>query len=276
MKKKENPYFSIIIPTLNEEKYLPRLLEGLKKQKDKDFEIIIVDGNSTDKTKEVVDHFNQYLPIKFFQVKKRNVSYQRNFGGRRAKGKYLIFLDADCEIFPSFIVKLKKSIDKEKGLFFIPFSLPERGYKEFGPIFSLINLIIDVSQNVNRPFSAGGNMIIEKHLFNLLGGFNEKLFISEDHHLVFYASKWGVRSKFLPQVKIRVSLRRLKKEGGVKLFYKYLLATIQYLFGKKIKKKIFDYKMGGEIYQEDGDKKKKKLINQYFKQAKEIFKKLTS
>lgn len=269
----KKPYFSIIIPTLNEEKFLPRLLSSLKKQKEKDFEIIVVDANSIDKTKDIVNQFQKHLPINLFQVDKKNVSFQRNFGAKKACGDYLIFLDADCEVFPTFIKTLKKNIMKEKGLFFIPYLLPERGDKKYLALFTLINLIIELTQNINKPFSAGGFMVIEKHFFKLLGGFDEQLFISEDHNLVYRAGQWGVKAKFLPKVKIKVSLRRLRKEGGLKLFYKYLIASTKYLFSGKVENKIFDYEMGGQIYQDLYDKKnKKKIFEEYFDQAKKVFK----
>ncbi len=273
MEKK--PYFSIIIPTLNEENFLPCLLNSLKNQREKDFEVIIVDGNSTDGTKDIVGQFSQLLPIKFFQVKKRNVSYQRNFGAKKAKGRYLIFLDADAKVFPSFIKSLKKTIEKKKGLFFIPYLLPNRKDREYKLLFNFINLLIELTQNINKPFSAGGLMVVEKHFFELLGGFDEKLFICEDHDLVQRAYQWGVRAKFLSGIKVNVSLRRLKKEGELKLFYKYLIATAHYLFVGKIKKKIFKYEMGGQIYEEDNDKKdKKKFFKQYFQQVKKTLRKL--
>jgi len=44
------PFFSIVIPTLNEEKCLPRLLDDLTQQKEKDFEVIVIDGRSDDQT----------------------------------------------------------------------------------------------------------------------------------------------------------------------------------------------------------------------------------
>ena len=113
-----NPFFSIIIPTLNEEKFIPKLLLDLSYQKDKNFEIIIVDGNSSDKTKEVVLKFKTQLPINFFTVDKRNVSYQRNLGTKKASGRYLIFLDADSGVRSNFIKKTFLIINKKKGLFF--------------------------------------------------------------------------------------------------------------------------------------------------------------
>lgn len=272
----KKPYFSIIIPTFNEERYLPRLLNDLKNQKEKIFEVIIVDGSSFDKTRNIVNQFNQDLTIKFFQVRKRNVSYQRNFGASKAQGQYLIFLDADCEVNSLFIKNLKNIIEKRKGLFFIPFILPDREHSEYKIIFNFVNILIEFSQNFNKPFSAGGSMVIDKHFFKQLGGFDEKLFMCEDHDLVQRAWRWGVRVKFLPNIKVRFSLRRLKKEGHLKLFYKYLIASAHYLFVGKVKNKIFDYDMGGQIYQStERNRTKKKLFEEYLQQAKEILKKIT-
>ena len=59
------PFFSIVIPTLNEEDYLPNLLGDLTKQTKKDFEVIIADGYSKDETKQVVKAFKKKLQIKF-------------------------------------------------------------------------------------------------------------------------------------------------------------------------------------------------------------------
>lgn len=244
------PFFSIIIPTLNEEKLLPSLLNDLVCQKNKDFEVIIVDGQSEDKTKQIVSHFNK-LPIKFYQVKKKNVSYQRNFGAKKAHGSYLIFLDADSGILPSFTTRLNQTIIKRPGLFFLPYLYSTEKSPEITFLFNLVNLAIDISQNLKTPFSSGGAMIVERNFFNCLGGFNEKLFMAEDHNLVKRAMEWGVRARFAKNVKVKFSLRRMKKEGQLTYISKYLIASLHLLIRGDIKKKIFDYQMaGGKIYNE--------------------------
>ena len=82
-----NPHFSIVIPCLNEEKYLPKLLTNLEKQTLKDFEVIVVDGQSEDKTLAKATSFNNRLKIKTLKADKRNVSFQRNLGAKNAKGE---------------------------------------------------------------------------------------------------------------------------------------------------------------------------------------------
>ena len=96
----EKPLFSIIIPTLNEEKFLPKLLDSLIAQSDKDFEVIVVDGASVDKTEEVAQSYSKRVPnLSIVRAGKAGVSYQKNLGAARAVGEWVAFVDADV-IFP--------------------------------------------------------------------------------------------------------------------------------------------------------------------------------
>ena len=98
------PFFSIIIPTLNEEKFVGKLLLDLTKQKYKNFEVIVVDAYSEDKTLAEVQRFDSALTIsKIIKIAGRNVSKQRNKGAQSAKAPYLVFIDADARIRSSFL-----------------------------------------------------------------------------------------------------------------------------------------------------------------------------
>ena len=81
---------SIIIPTLNESKRLPLLISDLA-EIEKDAEIIIVDANSEDMTKEI----SIISGAKYFSVENGNRGLQLNYGAREAKGNWLLFLHAD-------------------------------------------------------------------------------------------------------------------------------------------------------------------------------------
>jgi glycosyltransferase involved in cell wall biosynthesis len=70
-------FCSIIIPTLNEEKFIGGLLDDLASQSFTDFEVIHVDGNSEDKTCEIVETFQSKLKVQTIKTEKRNLSYQR-------------------------------------------------------------------------------------------------------------------------------------------------------------------------------------------------------
>ncbi len=218
------PFFSIVIPTLNEENYLPKLLRALQAQKEKNFEILIVDARSKDNTKKVVDEFRPRLPIHFLEVSRKNVAYQRNYGAEKAAGQYLLFLDADAGISATFTRNAKKIVVRNKGLVFIPSVLPDEDtYLDRQIVFNFVNFLIDVSQNLGKPLSSGGSMILEKNFFHIIEGFDTKLVYAEDHDIIQKAQEWGVKAKFLPNLRVRFSLRRMRKEGRLKLFYKYIV-----------------------------------------------------
>ncbi len=271
-----SPFFSIIIPTLNEEKFLPRLLTDLTRQKEQNFEIIVADGFSEDGTKNCVDPFRPKFKINFVQTRLKNVAAQRNYGSSLSQGRYFVFIDADARIGPSFLKKIKKAIDKNKGLLFVPYFSPDKQDNQYKPLFDLVNVLVELSQNLPKRFSLGGTIIIEKNFFNLIGGFNERLFMSEDHELVQRAGQWGVKSKFIKGTKVSFSLRRLKKEGQIKFFYKYFVVAARRLFfNEEIKNKIIEYQMGGQFYdQVKGKQKKEEFFNHYLNQIKTLFKKI--
>lgn len=271
-----NSIISIVIPTLNEEQYLPKLLEDLHVQSKSDYEVIIVDGRSEDKTSHIVECFKKKMQISLFQSNKRNVSFQRNYGAQKAKGQYVLFLDADVRLPKTFIKKLRKKLINEKGLIYILEIRPEKKLPQLKQLFDLINYMVMISQYTLKPFSTGGgSMIFNRHFFNSIGGFDDKLFISEDHEIIQRAQRWGVRAKFINNVFIRYSMRRSQHDGRIMLLYKYIRSTAHLLFVGKIEKKIFEYRMGGHIY---GNSIKiddiSKKIKPYLSQVKRLFNKL--
>lgn len=243
----QNPFFTIIIPTLNEEKLLPRLLSDLRKQKVKNFEVIIVDGCSQDKTKDITTDFKKYLSLKFIEAKKPNVSNQKNIGAEAASGRYLIFLDADMHISTAFTASAERQIKRKRGLIFIPYVYPneKKEYPDVSAIFLVLNKLVELSQNLNKPFSGGPSIIFEKNTFRMIDGFDN--IFGEDHYIVRKAYKWGIKTKILPSLKVQFSLRRMKREGRLKLFYHFAAAHISLLFKDQLNQKIFKYKMGGHL-----------------------------
>jgi glycosyltransferase involved in cell wall biosynthesis len=269
------PFLTVIIPTLNEEKFLPKLLKDLVNQKEKDFEVIIPDGYSQDKTEDCVQSFKKNLNLQFFSTRLKNVAAQRNHGAEKASGDYLVFLDADARIGPTFLKRIKNSIKKNKGLLFLPYLIPDKDYKAYKTLFDLGNMFVEFSQNMPKKFSMGGTIIIESNFFKRIGGFDETLFISEDHELIQRAAGWGVHAKFIKEARASFSLRRMKKEGQLKFFYKYFIAASSRLFiNEEIKNKVFEYEMGGQVYTGSKEKKKEEFFNHYYNQIRKLLRKL--
>lgn len=253
-----NILFSIIIPTLNEEKYLPLILSDLAQQQKKNFEIIVVDGKSTDKTKQIANSFVDSMPLTFFEVDKRNVSYQRNFGAKKGKGQYFVFLDADTRIPKDFTYQLQHACFQRKFQLVLPTIAWDDKSRKGKILMSIVKSFIRASQVYGRPLATGGNFAIERHLFEKIGGFNEKVFISEDHDIIRRAYEAGVKAKIVKNVKAMLSLRRSEVEGDMMLIYKHVVGFLAYTVApneKALQKKLFEYEMGGQRYLEKGSRK---------------------
>lgn len=108
MAREDNIEVSVVIPVYNEEKYIVRCIESLIKQdfpKDK-VEFIFVDGNSTDKTVEIIDSYAKKYPnIKLLHNPKKTVPYAMNIGIDNARGQYIIRADAHSEYSSDYISK---------------------------------------------------------------------------------------------------------------------------------------------------------------------------
>jgi glycosyltransferase involved in cell wall biosynthesis len=107
---------SVIVACYNEEDKIGTCLDGLLKQTVKPYEIIVVDGRSTDKTVEIIKEYQKRSRLikLFFEGNNRSPANARNIGWRKAKGDYLLFLDADSNIGEDFIGVLESHITGKK------------------------------------------------------------------------------------------------------------------------------------------------------------------
>lgn len=112
---KKRYFISIIIPTYNEEKDIPECLDSLLNQSFKNFEIIVVDDGSTDRTKEIIKEFQKKdKRIKLIEGEHKGPGFSRNLGAKKAKGEILVFVDADMTFDKNYIKNLIKPILKDK------------------------------------------------------------------------------------------------------------------------------------------------------------------
>lgn len=98
----QNPFFSVIIPAYNLEKYIATALQSVLAQTFRDFEIIIVNDGSTDETVSIIQSFHDPR-IHLFSQPNRGVSQARNIGMRKARGAYFAFLDGDDYWYPEHL-----------------------------------------------------------------------------------------------------------------------------------------------------------------------------
>ncbi|MEM5777018.1 MAG: glycosyltransferase [Candidatus Aenigmatarchaeota archaeon] len=225
---------SIVIPTYNEEKYLPKLLSSIKKQTFQDYEVIVADAFSTNKTREIAKRFGAIV------VDGGLPSKGRNEGAKIAKGKYIYFLDADVKLPRNFLEKTINEIEKRQIDVATCYMRPISNLEIDKTLHNLANMIIKITSRTKKPYAPGFCIIAKKKLHKKINGFDESLKMSEDHDYVRRMTNFGkfgvIESSF-----VYVSVRRLKKEGRLNLLKKYLLLEAYSLF--KIKKSV-DYEFG--------------------------------
>lgn len=241
------PVFSVIIPTLNEEEYLPRLLKALERQTYKDFEVIIVDASSEDKTIEEAKKFANKLSIRTFVVPKSNVATSRNYGATKAESSYFFFIDADNSLSTTLLEQVDQLRRKGNYSLYIPTARPDTHRLSHKLMYDFTNRFLTVMFFLGHPFSSGGNMVLSRSLFEKLHGFNEKLYLSEDHDIVKRSKKAGAKIALIQGTPLIVSARRFQKDNTSTIF-KYFFATIYLMLFGKITRKIFSYPMGGHNF----------------------------
>ena len=224
---------SIIIPTLNEEKYLPLLLEAIKKQNFADYEIIVADGGSKDKTIQIARNYSCKI------VKGGLPAKGRNEGVREARGEIFLFMDADSIFLPeNFLKNLLEEFEKRK-LDIASFPIYPRGNWVDRFAYGLYNFLVNLTQKFSA--YATNSILVKKEIHQKIGGFNEEIKIAEDHVYVKRARKFG-KFGFIKTEPILTSTRRLEQDGRVKTYLKYFLAWIYMFFFGDIKSDIFKYR----------------------------------
>lgn len=239
--------FSVIIPTLNEEIILPRLLSSLKNQTDKNFEVILVDASSKDKTLEKASQFKKDFPLQIVNTATRNVSVSRNIGASKAKNNILFFIDADNNIPNDFFEIVGKYMTGTKYDVVIPELTPENKKLFYRMLYKIVMFLVYATSFTPRIFSTGSTMFISKKYFDKIGGFDPNLFICEDHDILRRLKKANASIKFISDTYVIFSERRFD-QNGFSTYTKYIYSSIYLIFFSKIKNKIYNYDMGGDKF----------------------------
>ncbi len=197
---------SVIIPTLNEQDHIAELLIQLENQTDVTLEIIVADGGSTDRTRQIVTEAKiclvETLPGR---------GKQMNAGARSATGDYFLFLHADTRLshdqqLSEALAHLSQYPGVIAGHFPLLFDSTDGAVAEGLKFF-------EAKTRLNRPgtFNGDQGLLIRRKEFNLLDGFSEKYTFLEDQD---FGQRFSIPGRFitLPSPLI-TSARRFEQEG---------------------------------------------------------------
>tara|TARA_Y100001958_G_C21190711_1_gene518928 strand:- start:82 stop:1383 length:1302 start_codon:yes stop_codon:yes gene_type:complete len=168
--------FSVVIPIFNSEKFLPITLRSVINQKNNKTEIILINDNSSDKSKKICQSFKKKFNfIKLINNKKNyGVGYCRNQAIKNARGKYIVFLDSDDELILNCLNKLEKFIKKNFFPEVIPVRYTKMTYPQNNDKFIKDNLnnhnskkLIDYVLKSNIPFSDCWFFVIKKEFLDI-------------------------------------------------------------------------------------------------------------
>ena len=202
--------FSVIIPAYDEEQCLPETLGRIVQALSiiaSPSEIIVVDNDSQDGTKQVAEDFG----VKVILEREHNISKVRNTGAKNSTGDVLIFIDADTLVPETLFQKILAMMEDENcfgGAVAVEYENLQRkwmkfyilGWKFWGKVFNM---------------AQGAAQFCRKSVFEELEGYDPTIFMGEDVEFYWRLSKFAKRSRgylhFIEHPKVRTSARRFDK-----------------------------------------------------------------
>ena len=240
---------NVTVPTHNEEHYLPKLIGCLKSQTLDDFEIIVADANSNDRTADIAREYGARV------VPGGMPAVGRNAGVDVAKGDYYFFFDADLKFNKHFLERAytemqQRFVDvatcKVRPLSNVPLD---------SMMYGFANLNVKLNQYTS-PMAPRYCILIHSRLFHRVGGFDEDVKHAEDSDLIRRAAKRRPL-RVLHCVSVNVSVRRHRKEARLAFIGHSLTVSWHRTFKREITED-FEYEFG-DLGKSDKNGKLRKL-----------------
>lgn len=209
------PSFSIIIPCFNHGLYLQDCLKSVQQQSFSDWEAIVVNDGSTDNSGYLANQWGMNDPrIKVIHQLNKGLSASRNSGIGVAKGKFLVFLDADDWLYPGFLKMAKEEL--------IPsVSVVVTGYSHWKDFKSLHEVsrsrkILGINDFLYGNYAPPAAFVIKKMLVEQIGFFDDTLKSAEDWDFWIRAAKCEAQILSIPQVLAvyRYSEQSMSRDGN--------------------------------------------------------------
>ncbi len=230
IKEVKNPHISVVVPTLNEERYIEKCLSSLRRQDfDGRYEIIVSDGYSQDKTLDIAKKYADKIVL----TRKKGAGAGRTSGAKVSKGKILVFIDADTVVPNNLLSKCFDLFKDERVIGATCYVLlDDKRYWLGGRVVNNLNRLL---LRLKVGILPGICTIIRREVFFKVGGYNEDIWPCEDVNFSFKLRKVEGKLAQLRDVKVFTSARRAKANGLLRSLWMwpfgYYLAR---LVGKEI------------------------------------------
>lgn len=224
----EYPFISVVVGIRNEERFIEECIESLLRldYPQDSYEIIIIDGMSTDKTRDLV----QKYPVRLLLNERKNVAAARNLGVKNARGDLVAFTDGDCKVYSQWLKILVLEMQ----------NAPDDVVCVGGP-----NLIFDTdpifgrivgyaqetflgsggsaqSKNSTKKHYVGSlpncNAMYKKSAIQEVGCFDERFLIGQDGDLNYRIGKRGHKFLYIPEAQVLHHRRGTFKSFSVRMF----------------------------------------------------------
>ncbi|CAM3797756.1 Glycosyl transferase, group 2 family protein [Flavobacterium branchiophilum] len=182
------PYFSIIIPLYNKEKFIKKTLESVFNQIFTDYEILIIDDGSTDKSCEIISNFNDFR-LKIYHQTNKGVSFARNLGIKKANAKYIAFLDADDYWHPHFLKTFFNIIQIHNSYHVFSAAIEvENGNRTSKASYSIqqnnfVEILDFFTSSLKESIIWTSCVVLDQEVFKSIGGFDTTIKGGEDTDL---------------------------------------------------------------------------------------------
>lgn len=227
---------SFVIPTLNEEKYIGELLKSILQQTVRPYETIVVDCGSHDNTQSIVRSYKGVTLL----TSDKPVGNQRTYGGKKARGDMLLFLDADAQLPENFLQESLKQIRSRSLDIACPQYIPYPGSRSINLFYSFFNAVFKISEK-HMPSGAGSAIFVKRKLFHQMGGFKKELKF-DDIQFIRAAARHGTFGMITTAV--RVSDRRIREYGMLQTVITYIILSVLFLFGAYRLSNYVPYRFG--------------------------------
>lgn len=221
---------SVVIPAFNEERYLPICLGSIISQNypKNDFEIIVVDNNSTDKTAEIANSFG----ARVIREERQGNTFAVSTGMKNAKNEIIAMTDADTVASNDWLLEIDKIFQDGK-------IAAATGTADIATKSKLFNMASEFFYEVflkfnyllGRPHITGFNLVVRRSAYQAVGGIDERFTMSPDVDLGLRIKKVG-KVVFSKKLKVVTSIRRWS-QNPFKTFKTYIIGYIYTVWLRK-------------------------------------------